>query len=222
VLWGVERSPGALFRISQSPFRVGGAADAHLIIMGWPPTVLFLHRVGNGLSLEAAREGVHSGEDLAPGECIHLATGARIAYGSQSLRVVALPRDPTKVTATSTRDDLPTEAELRFLPRGGRLTLRFGPREFSVYLADRRCDLVACLLQPPAPLAPGDVVPDEALIDRIWPQREQGRVELNTLIFRTRKDLIKAEIDGAALIERAGGGVRLRLAPGAAVDVITA
>ena len=222
VIWGVERSPGTLFRIAQTPFRVGGAPDDHLVVVGWPPTVLLLHSVGNGLALEAAREGVHCRAALSPGECIRLAGGARITHGAQSLRVVALPRDPTKATAASTRDDLPTLAELRFMPRGGRLSLHFGARVFSVYLADRRCDLVACLLQPPAPFGLGELVPDEALIERIWPQQDQGRVELNTLVFRTRKDLIKAEIDGAALIERAGGGTRLRLAPGAVVRVLTA
>lgn len=221
LLWGVERSPGALFRVAHTPFRVGGAPDDHLIILGWPPTVLLLHRAGNSLALEAAREGVVCGEPLVPGECVRLAAGARVTYGTQSLRVVALPRDPTKATETSTRDDLPTAAELRFMPRGGRLTLRFGKRELAVYLADRRCDLVACLLQPPPPFTAGDLVPDEALIDRIWPQRIQGRVELNTLVFRARKDLLKAGIDGAALIERQGGGVRLCLAPGATVEVIT-
>lgn len=219
VFWAVESGPGALFRVTQSPFRIGGSVDDHLIFPGWPPAVLLLHRVGNGLSLEALREGVTCRSPLAPGECVHLDAGARFAFGAQSLRVVALPRDPTKVTEGSTRDDLPTAAELRFMPKGGRLTLTFGARTFSVYLPDRRCDLVACLLQPPPPFAPGDAVPDEALIERVWPQRDQGRIELNTLVFRARKDLIKAEIDGAALIAREGGGVCLRLAPGATVRV---
>lgn len=221
VLWGIERTSGALFRVAQSPFRVGGAADDHLIVVGWPPTVFALHVVGNALDLEAVREGVTVGGPLDPGECVNLRPGARIGYGSQWLRVMALPRDPTKVTESPSSEHAPTGAELRFLPRGGRLTVRYGARALSVYLADRRCDLVACLLQPPPPFAPGEHVPDETLLERIWPQQAQGRVELNTLVFRTRKDLIKAGIDGAALLERAGGGVRFRLAPRAAVCVST-
>lgn len=221
VLWGIERTPGALFRVAQSPFRVGGAADDHLIVVGWPATVLALHLVGNALDLEALRDGVTVGAPLVPGECVHLNPGARITYGSQSLRVMALPRDPTKVTDVSAQEIAPTGAELRFLPRGGRLTVRYGQRALSVYLADRRCDLVASLLQPPQPFEPGELVPDETLIERVWPQQSQGRVELNTLVFRTRKDLIKAGIDGAALLERVGGGVRFRLAPRAAVMVST-
>jgi hypothetical protein len=220
VIWGVERSPGALFRVTQSPFRVGGAADDHLHIAGWRATVLLLHRVGSSLALEAQRDGVYCGAELAPGECVRLASGARITHAGQLLRVLALSVDPTQVTAATVPDDLPTAAELRFLPRGGRLTLRIGARERSVYLPDRRCDLVACLLQPPAPAAPGDLVPDEAVMDRIWASRAQTRIELNTLLFRTRKDLIKADIDGSALIAREGGSIRFCLAPGASVRVI--
>lgn len=221
VLWGVERTLGALFRVAHSPFRVGGAADDHLIVVSWPPTVMALHLVGDDLTLEAVREGVTMGVALERGECARVRPGARVSYGTQSLRLVALPRDPTKVTDDVSRLVAPTGAELRFFPRGGRLTVRYGPRALSVYLADRRCDLVACLLQPPPPFAPGEVVSDDALLERIWPQQNQGRVDLNTLVFRARKDLLKAGIDGAALLERIGGGVRFCLAPGAAVSVST-
>lgn len=219
VVWGIERTPGSLYRLTHSPFRVGGADDDHLFMVGWPPTVLVVHCVGNDLSLEAVRPGVTVGSVLDPGACVALRPGARIAYGTHSLRVMALPRDPSKVTDITPQAVAPTQAELRFLPRGGRLTVRYGTRGLSVYLADRRCDLVACLLQPPRPFAPGEIVPDELLTERIWPQQSQGRVELNTLVYRVRKDLIKAGIDGAALIERVGGGVRFCLAPDAAVSV---
>lgn len=222
VLWGIERSPGALFRVGYGPFRVGGSGDDHLMLTAWPDTVFVLLQVGNALSLEALREGVTvAGVVLEVGECVHLAPGARIGYAGQSLRAMALPRDPTKVTATTAKDDAPTAVVLRFLPRGGMLTVHYGPRMRTVYLADRRCDLLACLLQPPMSLVPGDLVPDEALFERIWPQQSQGRVELNTLVFRTRKDLIKAGMDGAALLERRAGGVRFLLAPGADVTVCT-
>lgn len=220
VLWGIERSPGSLFRVSQSPFRVGGSTDDHLHIVGWPAAVLALHRVGASLSLEALREGVFCGVELASGECVRIKSSARITYAGQLVRVLALPVDPSRVTAATVSDDLPTAAELRFLPRGGRLTLRIGGRERSVYLPDRRCDLIACLLQPPAPLAPGDLVPDDAVIGRVWANRAQTNTELNTVLFRARQDLIKADIDGTALIVREGGSIRFSLARGATVKVV--
>lgn len=219
VLWGVERSAGTLFRVTNSPFRVGGGSDDHLIVVPWPPTVLALNLVGNDLTLEAMRDGVTMDAALDPGECVHVRPGARVTYRSDSLRLMALPRDPQKVTDDVYGHVSPSGAELCFFPRGGRLTVRYGARALSVYLADRRCDLVASLLQPPPPYAPGEIVSDEVLLDRIWPQQHQGRVDLNTLVFRARKDLVKAGIDGPALIERIGGGVRFCLAPGAAVSV---
>jgi len=221
VLWGIERNPGALFRLTHSPFRVGGGADDHLLVVGWPSTVLVLHRVGNELNLEAIREGVTVGAPLDPGACIPLRSGARIGYGADTLRAMALPRDPSKVTESAPTQFNPSRVELQFLPRGGRLTVKHGPHTLPVYLPDRRCDLVACLLQPPPPFLPGEILPDELLLERIWPNQTQGRVELNTLVYRVRKDLIKAGIDGAVLLERVAGGVRFRLAANASVSVST-
>ena len=100
-----------------------------------------------------------------------------------------------------------------------RRVLGFGAREHTAWLADRRCDLVASLLKPQGAYAPGDVVPDEVLFRRVWPGGEPGRTELNTLVFRARKDLLKAGLDGATLIERQPGGVRFRLAERALVRV---
>ena len=84
-----------------------------------------------------------------------------------------------------------------------------------------RRDLVAALLQPPPPFAPGGFVPDDVLLPRIWPGRAMTRVDLNVLIHRTRHDLVRAEIDGATLLDRARGGsaTRFRLAVDARVSV---
>jgi hypothetical protein len=133
--------------------------------------------------------------------------------------VLALDGDLRAATAPLAAPDLPVSAVLLFLQKGGRLTLGFGAREHTAWLADRRCDLVASLLKPQGAYAPGDVVPDEVLFRRVWPGGEPGRTELNTLVFRARKDLLKAGLDGAALLERQPGGVRFRLAARAAVRV---
>lgn len=222
LLWGVERTKGALFRVTGASFRVGGAPDDQLVIAGWPPTVFTLHAVGDGMAIEALREGVSVGDAaLAAGEFVRVEPNTRVAFGGTKLRVVALPGDPLKATDALHREGLPTSAELLFLPRGGRLTVRYGTRERSVYLSDRRCDLVATLLRPPPPFAPGDLIPEEVLLERIWPQKTQGRVELNTLVFRTRRDLIKADINGGEILERSGGGARFRAAEGAVLRVTT-
>lgn len=90
-----------------------------------------------------------------------------------------------------------------------------------MYLAERRCNLVAALLSPTRPYAPGEFVHDEAVIPRVWPHKHKSRSDLNTLLHRVRRDLMTAGVDGAALIERAkgGGATRFRLAPAATVVV---
>lgn len=220
VLWGIERTPGALFRVTQGGFRVGGAPDDDLVVMGWERTVFVLHLVGNALDIEPLREGISAaGVRLEAGDCVRLRPGARVEHGGRSLRVVALPRDPTKATDTNAPEPRPTGVEMQFLPRGGRLTVSHGSHAACVYLSDRRCDLVASLLQPPRPFEPGELVPDEVLVGRIWPGQSAGRLELNTLVHRTRKDMAKAGLAGGTLLERLAGGVRFGLAPGAVVKV---
>ena len=65
-------------------------------------------------------------------------------------------------------------------------------------------------------------IPDEVLLPRIWPDGRAGRVELNTLVFRVRKDLVRADIDGPALLDRGDGATRFRLFDGAAVSLVRA
>jgi hypothetical protein len=219
VSWGIECRAGVLFPLSEQTVRVGGSASDDLVVVGWEPSVFLIHRVANGVVLEAMKDAIVRGVPLPAGECVTLASGDRIAYMGQSLKVIALPGDATTITETMLGADLATGVELLFLPRGGRLTVRYGSRVCAVYLPERRCDLIASLLRPGTNLACGDPIPVAVLVERIWPGGNQTRIDLNTLIFRTRKDLLRSEIDGATLIERTGGGVRLRLAAGAPVVI---
>jgi hypothetical protein len=109
------------------------------------------------------------------------------------------------------------------LPRGGRVVFTIGGRALAVYLADRRFDLVSALLRPPAGYAAGEFIPDDAVRSIVWPRKPSvSRPEINMLISRCRKDLVDAGIAGPRLLERSpgGGGTRIALAPGAAIDVI--
>ena len=91
--------------------------------------------------------------------------------------------------------------------------------EHSVYLPDRRCDLIATLLRPPDGTKPGEFLDDETLISRVWPGRSMSRSDLNVLVHRVRKSLASVGVDGGALLQRAkgGGGTRLALAGGARI-----
>ena len=111
------------------------------------------------------------------------------------------------------------KAHLEFLPRGGRLHLTIDGEVHSVYLTDRRCDLIAVLLQPPEPFAAGELVEDQHILTRVWGKKRVDRTHLNVLLHRVRKDLHRIGLDGAALIERSegGGATRFVLAEGATV-----
>ena len=187
LVWALTRSGAAQHRVKESPFTVGGAASDHLVVEGWPPAALTFTVAPRSLALEANVAGVRCGHALAEGEVTAVAPGARIALDGQELRVLALGHDPEAPTAPLPTPDLPRRATLLFLPRGGRLTLDVGGRELTAWLADRRCDLIATLLEPGAPFAAGEIVPDEVLFRRVWPGGEPGRTELNTLVFRARK-----------------------------------
>ncbi len=217
--WVITRSGAMQHPVSRDTFTVGGGEGDDLFVESWPANALTFTRLARALVLQANVPDVVCDEALDVGALVGLKPGARITLGSVSLRVLALARDATPATAPMLAAELPVRARLEFLPRGGRLTLSFGAREHSAWLADRRCDLVATLLKPPTPWRAGEAIADEVIHPRVWPGGESGRTELNTLVFRARKDLVKADLDGTALIERSPGAVRFRLAEGASVEV---
>lgn len=220
-VWGVEPGAGALYRITESPFTVGGDERDDLHVPSWPPATLTLTVVQRALVMETGPAGVDCDGPLQAAAVVPVRTGARVRFMERELRLVSVSVGDEAATAPESGPALPRLARLEFLPRGGRLTVGYAGWERTLWLADRRCDLVATLLFPPAPYAAGDLIPDEALIPRVWPGgRQGGRVELNTLVFRTRKDLVRADVDGAALLDRYDGGVRFRLADGADVAMV--
>ncbi len=220
--WFVERSAGVLVRVSNARLVLGGGADDDLVVPEWTPGVVALEAVGERLVLEVLADGVSTDRPLVAGEMIDLSGGDRIACGGAWLRILALPGDPSKPTNSPVVDELVTSAVLAFLPRGGRLVLRVGARERKVYLAEKRAELVACLLRPPAPFAVGDLIPDEVLAERLWPKRLAGRTDINTLLWRIRKDFAEAGLDRVVFFDRTGGGLRVKLASNGSADVQSA
>ncbi|MFO0627464.1 MAG: FHA domain-containing protein [Polyangiales bacterium] len=219
VEWALEMRDAPLHRVSRSPYTVGGGADDDLHLPGWPPALLCFRVVQRALVLEVSQPDVHCGSPLQEGEIVTLRAGMKVKYRDRSLRVLPVPREADALTTPEAGEELPRRVLLEFLPRGGRVTVGYGGWARTVWLADRRCDLIATLLAPPAPYLPGDAVPDDLLLPRIWPGGTQGRVELNTLVFRTRKDLVRADLDGGTLLHRAEGTVRFCLTEGAEVVV---
>ena len=51
--WFAERERGVLVALGREPTRVGSGPDDRLVVHGWEPGVMVLHRVGERLVLEA-------------------------------------------------------------------------------------------------------------------------------------------------------------------------
>lgn len=215
VHWFAERTAGVLVRVGAERLTVGGGAGDHLAIPGWGPGAVALATVGSRLVAEVLSEGVAiDGPPRGLGDLVTLRSGARVEHRGSSFRVLALPADPSRPTRKPDLDALPNAVTLTFLPRGGQLAVTVGARILKLYLSEKRCELVACLIQPPTPYAAGELIPDAVIASRLWPSGGGGRTEINTLVWRVRKDLASAGFDDVSLIDRAGGGLRLCLAEG--------
>ncbi len=219
--WFLQRETGLLHYIQGPSYRVGGDARDDLIFIDWEPSVFALDAGARPPVLEALRPGVWCGRDLAVGDRVALADESRIAYRGEALTVRARQVEALGTTAPSSgAAKSAVRVVLEFMPRGGQLTVEIGGQVHTTALSDRRCDLVACLLRPPAPFAPGELIPEDLLCARIWPGEKNGRIELNSLLYRLRHALAEEGVDAASLFERRGGGLRFCLAPGATVSVI--
>jgi hypothetical protein len=222
--WVLERPDAGLFGVSDGPFVVGGHAADDLQLVGWPDHALTLHPTGGRLHLTTDVPLEVDGAALEPNELAALAPGSSITWAGHTLRVVTggqLGLASTLVTGTDGNAGLPGRVSLEFLPRGGRLRVHAAGGELCVYLPGQRCDLMALLLQPPAPYRRGELLDDELLLARLWPNQTRTRVDLNTLVYRLRRDLMRVGLDATALVARApgGGGTRLGLDEEVAVRV---
>lgn len=209
-----------LYAIHAFPFVVGGAAGDDLVIPGWPAGALCLLSGRDSLVVETRCEvALASGQQLGHGDIAALEHGDALVIEGKRLGV--LRRAPLDQTATvdARKDEAPLAACLERLPGcGGRLVLTFPDGEIEAMLAERRFDLVHGLLCPPEGHAPGDWIGDELLAAVVWPRDPgKGRVDLNILLSRVRRDLDKHGVKGQAVIQRARGSTRFGLAPGARV-----
>jgi hypothetical protein len=222
--WVLDLPGGGFFGLSSGALRVGGHPEDDLLLEGWPGHALVLRTTQGRLHAFVNATLLVDDHQVREGELVALSAGSRIAYDSQTLRVVAggdFGHGSTAGTDDGAHSSLPQSARLEFLPRGGRLHLRSGEQQRSVYLPGHRCDLMAVLLKPPSPLRAGSLLDDELVVSRVWPNQTRNRVDLNTLIYRLRRDLVAAGIDATAFIRRAAGGgaTCVTLAPNAKVEV---
>ncbi len=221
--WLVQMVGGGLYSVAKDRFTIGGAPGDDLRTDALGETAVVLSPRDGFMAVEANVENVKvAGKVLEEGDVGSARVGDLVKAGGLALRVLAGDSSSAETTRHHLRPEPgASTVTLTFLPRGGRVEMSVEGRTVTVYLAERRCNLVATLLQPPTGFSPGDFVDDEVVIPRVWPNQSKSRTDLNTLLHRVRKDLIGAGVDGAALVERAegGGATRFRLRNDAVVGV---
>jgi hypothetical protein len=207
---------GTIYGISHTPFVVGGGAADDLILEKLPPSAMHLHLARDELFVEMTVAGARrSGVVLEVGMIEPVDVGEAIEYADE--RFVIDRRDrPEATTLVHAARALPSRIVVEMLARGGRVTFTLAGSDYTVYLAERRLDLIIALVRPPANYSPGEFVPDDVLAPIVWPRRpEIIRSDINLHITRCRRDLLAVGLPGPNLIERAptGGATRLAIRP---------
>lgn len=205
---------GRRYALHRAGFAIGGGEADDLRIEGWPERAVVLTVRRRGARLTATtpidEPAIEAGavRDLARDDVFAL-RGKRFQLVEQAA-----------ASATLDQPSAVTEIDVEFFPNGGVARFTVG-RAFVVWLPQRRADLVATLVRPPTGYSPGDWIGDDVLIPRVWGTEGASRLQVNTLIHRTRQSLGEAGLNGAELLERAkgGGATRLLLAEGATVQV---
>lgn len=211
------------FAISHTPFVLGSGASDDLILDAWPETALRFHVAQRELFVEVVEgDATRNGEPIEPGSLEAIDVGDRIDYLGETFEI-AQSGDRAHTTITGSINALPSKVLVEMLPRGGRVVFAMPTGDHTVYLADRRLDLIMALVKPPQGFAPGDFIPDDVLRPIVWPRNPNViRSEINVHITRCRRDLLAAGLPGPRLLQRSptGGATRLALAPGCEVTFV--
>jgi pSer/pThr/pTyr-binding forkhead associated (FHA) protein len=191
---------------------LGDGEDDTARIKGWPEGALELFEAEGKIVLDTRQQTpTLNGRQLDKETQEPLSSGARIGLLGHEIRLLASTGGTGKTTVVKAADAPPVAIILTWEPAGATLVVAYPTGvDVSCWLAEKRAELLNTLMRPPAPYKPGDVIPDDVLIDVLWPKDlSKSRVELNGLIYHTRRALLKKGIDGYVLIVKKGGGVTL-------------
>jgi hypothetical protein len=218
----VVKPGGGAHSVRETPFSIGGSDD-HLAVPGWPDNALVLHVTHGALLVEAGVPLQMGAATLEPDTLEVVISGASLKFADQEIRVLAEAPAGEKTTQGMDHGPLPDQIVLEYLPNGGSLKMHFGTDTVSRQLAELRFRLLVSILSPPGDYQAGQFIPDEVVLPLIWPrQPEKSHLDLNLLVHRVRKDLLKAGINPTHILKRAkqGGGTLFRVAADATVEVI--
>jgi hypothetical protein len=187
-----------------------GGGDDDILVETWPEAAVSLAWRDDRPCATTRIPGVRrGGVELAPDVAVALAPGDELTHGGQRITVLLDGSDPAPTVRGAVRV---TAITLEMLAAGGVLTVATTTGEHRVLLAERRFALACALFAPPTPYALGEFIPDEVIIEHVWPPGSSAdRGDLNQLVFRLRSDLKAAGLAGLELIERyaKGGAARV-------------
>lgn len=211
------------YALSHTPFVAGGSDFDDLILERWPAGALRFHLAQGELFIEIMTGvATKNGDPIEPDTLAELSIGDVLEYCGETFEIAG--GDPAYTpTITGDADALPSQVTVEMLSRGGRVVFSLPMGARTVYLADRRFDLIAALVRPPPGYAPGEFIPDEVLRPIVWPRNPNvDRSDINVHITRCRKDLLAAGLSGPRLLQRApgGGATRLALAAGCTIEFL--
>jgi len=224
VAWRVRLPSGRRYALRPLPMTLGGGDDDDLRVPGWPPGALIFHRVEGALVTELTVTGARNGRLLQEGSVEDVHFDERWTIDGVDVVVEGqLPID-AGATALAVAGAPVIEILFEFLSNGGRLRIvnASHPEPRELLLPELRGRLMATLMSPPGDYTAGEPIPDDILIPRIWPgERHRDRSDLNQLIHRTRKSLLKAGCNPSGLLERVGrsGTTRIKVSTGTRVEV---
>ncbi len=223
--WILRLDGGLALKLRRTPFTVGGGPTDDLSVDGWPAGALTLHDVDTGIIVElgAGSEGLLRGGERAAFDSdgfARVAVGGVILVGGRRFSIIqgdARLEGSTEIGGTPPRSEVRLEA----YKRGGVLSLGRGGEATEVFLAERRFALLRALFAPAKPAVAGDLIGVDDLCERIWPDDpSKDESDFNVLLYRVRRDLLRAGIDASEVIERARGAGMVRAPLGESARVV--
>ncbi|MEO1271699.1 MAG: FHA domain-containing protein [Myxococcota bacterium] len=218
--WAIEVEGGPLISVGATPLVVGGAHDDRFHVTDLPPRSATFHTASGALFVVLGRPASLDGVPVSTGDVEALLPDMRMTLGRHTF--IARTENSATMATTSHVSTAATRFRFTFQPVGGVLEVEQNNASVHVELSELRARLVAVVLSPPGEYVVGEYVADEVILSAVWPgDTSKDRLDINTLVHRVRKSLLKAGLNPVELLQRhkGGGGVRFCVPDGATVSV---
>ena len=194
--------------VNSANFKLGGGASDNLVIHGWPAGALTFYEVEHALVVEASRE-LAVVPSLDADGFGRLCSGDTLTCRGTTIEARSLGGAEFE-QSTVQRERVGVRVRLETFRSGGILVIERDGDTRSVHLARRRYALLRALLTRSSRTA-GGFHSVEGLCRAIWPNDPvKDSTDFNVLLYRLRRELVRAGIDASLWIERARGSGMVR------------